>query len=405
MSQTFSSTMHLSSSSVAATAVPLTLVLWTNNGGGQGRRLMQLNASGSETNSFGILLDVTAASNKVCAYRSSTAVGGNQALTSTTITTGSWQHYAAVFTTNSSCAVYLNGGGKGTSVAAVTPGSITNTLFSGRPSDFAFGIGGQLAHAAVYTRSLSDTEVAYLGAGGNPQAIKGLANYWKVSTSGGVAATPVTDVIGTNDLTPSTTIGAGTTDPNLQTFMTGGPVGNLSYATGSAITAINLTAGHVFDDVTSAFTSALCQLGTATSLTTTTGALTTAREVPVTSAAGISAGDYIKLTSGGTPTRVLAVNGTTLLVAADQTASSGAAVYQLPVSPLTIPGLAISSGSFSGTPTSAATNSLCLFRATCTGNTALMADSDLFTITVTGSGGGSGLMLPAGVFSGGMIGG
>jgi len=350
---------------------------------------------------LGLLTDTTGTSNKVNAYRVSSTGVGNQALTSTAITTSTWQHWGAVFASTTSSAAYLNGANKGASGATIAPATLTQLTISGRPSDFAFGIAGQAAHAAAWARALSDTEMLYLGAGGNPRAVKSCVSYWKMASG----ETPVVDQIGTNDLTPSGTIGAGTSDPNFQTYMTGGPVGNLSYTAGTAITAINLNAGHVFDDVSSAFTSTLNQLGTASNLTTTTGAVTAAREIPVTSATGIAAGDYIKLTSGGTPTRVLTVNGTTVLVAADQTASSGAAVYRYGVSPLTIPGLSISSGSFSGTPSSAATNALCLFRATCTGNTALVADSDLFTITVTGAGGGSGVMLPAGIFSGGFVGG
>jgi Concanavalin A-like lectin/glucanases superfamily len=408
MAQTFSGTLHLSSTTLPATGFPVSLMMWVNTTGGQGRRFFELSAGASETTGvIGLLLDITGgASNKVSSYRLSGSTS-NQALSSTAITTSAWQHAALVVSSSSSSAAYLNGGNKGTSSTAVSPATLTNLTISGRPSDFTTGIAGQAAHAAAWSRALSDTEVAYLGGGGNPRAVKGTVSYWKMSTAAGVAETPVSDQIGSNDLTPSATIGAGTSDPNFQTHMTGGPVGSLSYTAGTAITAINLNAGHVFDDVSSAFTSALSQLGTATSLTTTTGALTAAREVPLTSATGISAGDYIKLTSGGTPTRVLAMNGTTALVANDQTASSGAAVYRYGVSPLTIPGLGISSGSFSGTPTSAATNSLCFFRATCSGNAALMADSDLFTITVTGTGGGggSGLMLPAGVFSGGMVGG
>jgi hypothetical protein len=91
----------------------------------------------------------------------------------------------------------------------------------------------------------------------------------------------------------------------------------------AAITSVDLSAGNLFDDVSSAFTVTLCQLGAATSLTTTTGALTAAREIPLTSATGLAAGDYLKVTSGGTPTRVLAVNGLIALVADDQTATFG----------------------------------------------------------------------------------
>jgi hypothetical protein len=307
MAQTFSSTLHLSSSSVPATAAPVSMCLWTSNSGGQGRRIMVLSAGASETTGvLGLLTDTTGSSNKVNAYRVSSAGSANQALTSVAATASTWQHWGVVFASTTSAASFLNGGNKGLSTPLISPATLTQLTISGRPSDFAFGIGGQAAHAAAWSRALSDTEMAYLGAGGNPRAVKSCVSYWKMASG----ETPVIDQIGTNDLTPSATIGAGTSDPNFQTHMTGGPVGNLSYTAGTAITSINLTAGHVFDDVSSAFTSVLSQLGTAVSLTTTTGALTAAREVPVSSATGIAAGDYIKLTSGGTPTRVLVVNGT-----------------------------------------------------------------------------------------------
>jgi hypothetical protein len=83
MSQTFSTTLHLSSSSVPATAAPVSLCIWTNNTGGQGRRIMVLSAGASEaTGVLGVLTDTTGSSNKVNAYRVSSAGSGNQALTS-----------------------------------------------------------------------------------------------------------------------------------------------------------------------------------------------------------------------------------------------------------------------------------------------------------------------------------
>jgi len=410
MSQTFSGTLHLSSSSVPATAVPLTLVMWTNNAGGQGRRLFQLNGgSNSETNCFGILLDVTSASNKLCAYRSSSG-GANQALTSA-ITTSTWQHYGAVFASTSSAASYLNGTVKGTSGTTVSPAAMAALLVSGRPSDFAFGIGGQAAHMAAWARALSDAEMAYLGGGGNPRAIKGVVSYWKLATVGGVAETPVADQIGSNDLTPSATIGAGTSDPSIETFMTGTTIPTQNYTVGVAISSINLgTSGTLplFDEVTAAYTATLKQLGSATAATTTSSAGTAVREIAVVSVASITVNGYIKVTSGGTPTRVLATNATanTILVAADQTYSSGAQIYTLPVNSLTVSGLSISSNVFSGTPVANATNALCFFRATNNTVSTAVADTNLFTMNITGGGGGTGgMMLPAGIFSGGFVGG
>lgn len=409
MSQTFSSTLHLSSGSVAATAAPITLGIWITTSGGQARKMLSLVGSGALTNIFGVALDVTAgASNKVSAYRSSGS-GDNQALSTVAITTGAWQHMGAVFTSATSVAAFLNGGSKGTSAGNFTPTGINQTLISGRASDFSFGIAGQAAHAAVWTRALSDVEMAYLGAGGNPQAIKGAVNYWKIASPGGTPESPVIDQVGTNNLTASGSLAAGTSDPNVQTFMTGGPVGAQNYTQGSAITSLNLAAGGTyFDDVASAFTATLQQAtSTATTSTTTASPGTTLREIPMTSVSGFSAGDYIKIGSNAI-TRLLAVNASavSLLVAADQTYSASATVTRYATNPLTVTGLSMSSNVFSGTPTAASTQNLCFFRATCNANSALMADTDVFTITITGGGGGGGgLQMPAGMFSGGFVGG
>src|SRR5215470_9394474 len=101
MSQTFSGTIHLSSSSVAATAVPITMVIWVNTSGGQNRRFFELCASGADSNLFGVVLDPTSGSNKVGALRIAAGSAG-QCLTGSALTTSSWQHLGAVFTSASS---------------------------------------------------------------------------------------------------------------------------------------------------------------------------------------------------------------------------------------------------------------------------------------------------------------
>ena len=410
MSQTFSGVLHLLSSSAPATAAPLTMVIWVNSAGGQGRRYMELSAGATETTGvFGVLTDITAASNKISAYRLSASTS-NQALTGAAMTVSTWQHLGVVFASTASAAAYLGGSNKGTSGAVVTPTTPTQLLISGRPSDFAFGIGGQAAHAALWTRALSDTEMAYLGAGGNPRALKGIVCYWKISTSGGVAETPVIDQIGAFDLTPSATMGAGTTDPDFESYFLG-TIGTQSYTAGAAITSINVGVSGtspLFDNVSAAGTATLKQLGSATAVGTTASALTAVREFALSTLTGITVGGYIKVTSGGTPTRVLGTNATTtsVLVAADQTFASGAQVYYLAVNSLAVAGLSITSNVFAGTPTANSSYTNCLFRHTNNNNSALFADSNLFSMSVTGGGGGGGgLMMPAGVFCGGFIGG
>jgi hypothetical protein len=373
------------------------MVAWFNTTIAQGRRILTLAHPTDASNVLGLIFDITAATGKLSAYVSAT--GNSKQALSSVITANIWQHGCAVFTTTGSCSAYLNGANKATnSGGALVPSGIANTVISGRLSDHTSGIGGQAAHAAVWTRALSDTEVAYLGAGGHPRNIKGLTSYWKIKS----AASPVNDEVGTNNLTVTGTT-AGTSDPNFQTYMTGGPVGNLSLTVGTPITNIDFST--IFDAVSSAFGVTLQQLAAPTQPTTTASALTAVREVVLTSATGFAAGDYLKITAGGTPTRILYMNGATALVADDQTFASGAAVYNFKVNPATIAGLSMGSNIYSGTPTAATTQALCVFRAACNANVALISDSDQLTITVTGGGGGGGMLMPAGVFSGGFSGG
>lgn len=406
MSQTQSSTLHFLSSSAPVTAVPLTIVAWFTTSGGQGRKIVAVANSASLADVFQLGLDFASATNKIQALMSNASFG-NQALSSVACdTSGNWNHGAAVFASTTSRAAYLNGGSKGSTTNTIAnPSGLNELLVSGRSSDFTFGIAGQIAHAAVYSRALTDNEVAYLGAGGNPRAIKNCIDYYRFHSGD----SPVLDETGTLDLTPSGTMGAGTTNPNVETYRTGTALGAQSYTVGVAITAINMAAGGpVFDEVSAAFTATLKQLGTATQPTATSSALTTVREIPVGSVTGISAGDYIKVTSGGTPTRVLWVDATNakLLVADDQTFASSAQIFRYAVNSLSVSGLSITSNSFGGTPTVAQTNNLCFFRATNNSNSALFADTDVFTMTITGGGGGGGSgVATSGYFCGGFQGG
>lgn len=400
MSKQFtSSSDHLDSSAVATTASPITLAIWFYTTIAQGRSFISVGSDSS--NRFCVGTSFTDSLGEVAASRNSTSASSQQAKTSI-LTASAWRHGMGVWTDASNAAVFYQGANKvtvaGGSFVPITP---NQTVINGRIGDHVGGIAGMAAHAAAWSRALSDLECAYVGAGGNPRNVKGTVNYWKISTG----ESPVKDQIGTNDLTVTGTT-SGSSEPNVQTYMTGGPVGALSYPVGSAITTIDLSAGHLFDDVSSPYTASLQQLAPPTTTTVPNASGTAVREIPMASTAAYTAGDYAKVTSGGTPTRVLAVGSGSILVANDQTFTTSSQLYRFAVNPLSVSGLSISSNVFSGTPSSPSTNALCLFRATCTGNTALTADSDVFELdTTSGGGGGSFIFLPAGLFSGGLVGG
>lgn len=409
MSRNFASSSDHLDASALATAQPCTIGLWFNTTSSQGRRLFTLGSSTDVTQLFALVLDVTSNTGLLGAYKQSGSSNVVQALTSAAIAASTWQHGIAVWASASAIAVYLNGGNKGSSSFNFAPTGINKTVISGRLNDHLFGIGGGGAHAFFYARALSDLEATYLGSGGNPQSLSGLADYYKI-----VAGTsPESDLVGTTDLTVTGAASAAGSEPAVESFLVGSAIGAQSYTAGSAISSIDLSTSASplrFDTVSSAYTVALKQLATPTQPTTTSSGLTAVREIPVVDASAFSAGDYMKITSGGTPTRVLAADATSdhILVANNQTYSSGANVYRFAVNPLTVAGMAITSNVWAGTPSAAQTLALCLFRATCNGNSALKADSDLFTMTIAsggGGGGGGGLQLPAGAFAGGFVGG
>lgn len=106
----------------------------------------------------------------------------DNATTSTGHTEGAWYHAAAVQTSSSSRAVFLNGGGKGTSSTSKTVGTLNRTNLGIRWSGGTRGsaYGGQLAEVGIWNTNLTDSEVAVLAAGYCPLFVRpsNLLGYW-----------------------------------------------------------------------------------------------------------------------------------------------------------------------------------------------------------------------------------
>lgn len=94
-----------------------------------------------------------------------------------------WHHACAVGTSATSRAVYLNGGGKGTSVTSATATGLNVTTI-GRRSTSLPGqyLNGRLAECAVWNAALTDGEAAALAAGVRPIDVRplSLVGYWPV---------------------------------------------------------------------------------------------------------------------------------------------------------------------------------------------------------------------------------
>jgi hypothetical protein len=122
------------------------------------------------------------------------------AATSTGYSASVWNHAAAVFTSATSRAAYLNGAGKGTDATNLAPTSIDATGVGFLNVLTAAGyFDGSIAEAAIWDVALTDADVAILATGASPLTVKpgSLVAYWPLIG----AYSPEIDLIQGRDLT------------------------------------------------------------------------------------------------------------------------------------------------------------------------------------------------------------
>lgn len=176
-------TNYLSVGSAPVTATPLTLAAWAKTdtiGVTQSILSLTTGAGTADRNAFLLRVRSTDEVNaRVCDGST-----GTNALTSADITVNTWFHAAAVFTSPTSYAAFLNGGSKGTATTSRTPSgvafsSIGATVF-GTVEASAFASAGLIAEAGIWNIALSDVDIAALATGVSPLRIhpEALLAYW-----------------------------------------------------------------------------------------------------------------------------------------------------------------------------------------------------------------------------------
>jgi hypothetical protein len=182
------------------TAVPLTLACWfLYDAGNLKRHLIALDESGANGH---VALYAANGSTLVIEAEALNAAGSaGRADTSTTFSTGAWNHACAVFTSATSRAAFLNGGGKGTNATSIsaTPGltRIGCRVIAG--SNVGNFMDGKIAEAAVWNVALADDEVLMLARGFSPLLVrrKSLVAYWPILGR----LSPEIDLVGNRGLT------------------------------------------------------------------------------------------------------------------------------------------------------------------------------------------------------------
>lgn len=178
MARTFvtASSQYLEIASAVLSAVEITMACWYNVSSlATSQALMCIGNSGAGDR-FELLINgstniqATAATSSAATASSSTAPS-----------TGVWQHACGVFTSATSRAAFLNGGGKGTNATNRTPSGVNQTAI-GRRNNNSPGlyVGGRIMEAGIWNTSLTDAEVASLAAGMCPLSIRpaSLVAYW-----------------------------------------------------------------------------------------------------------------------------------------------------------------------------------------------------------------------------------
>lgn len=176
-----------------------------------------------------------------------------------TMSTGTWQHLAGVQSGVTSRVAYLNGSAGSAETSNLTPNTLNVTTLAAlvvAGSRVSF-LGGDVAHAAVWSIALTAGEIASLAAGARPDSVQSGSLVFYSEVDG--VASPEDDLVGTLDLV----WGAGGAAP---TKSADDPsVGGTTHALSGTSTGTSTSAGSL----TATFAVSASSTGTVT----TTGAL------------------------------------------------------------------------------------------------------------------------------------
>jgi hypothetical protein len=161
---------------------------------------------GNQTNTFDSFAARMNTSGALEATASHATGTGTVVATSNTVTAGAWQHGAFIFTNSTSRTAVLNGvwASRGTSTADRTPTTAFTTLVVGADTQISANSpnndwDGKIAHVAIWSIALTQSEVESLAAGANPATVQPANLIWYVPAT--VSGDPGNETIGGLDLT------------------------------------------------------------------------------------------------------------------------------------------------------------------------------------------------------------
>lgn len=173
------STQYAENATAVAGTFPFTISAWFNPDSATAAMAIASigNDASATSDVLGLLLGGTAVSpnTRVIAY-SAAAGAGTQAFASSSYSTGSWQHGAAVFASTTSRTAYYNGGNSGADATSSNPANrnVTNvaTAFAGTTNGHIFLFDGRIAEVGFWNVALGADEIGVLGLGVSPLLVR-----------------------------------------------------------------------------------------------------------------------------------------------------------------------------------------------------------------------------------------
>lgn len=174
MGRTFASASseYGSIAAAAVTAYPATLSCWvrpTTTGAGQ-----IFMAVGGAANASRVQLAIAPGAQAVAGAADTTGATVGSAISTATLSTGTWYHILGTFASSTARALFINGSADGTNTTAVTLGTLDTTYAAARNNSGTIVgyFNGSLAEGAVWDVELTAAEIASLAAGATPRLIR-----------------------------------------------------------------------------------------------------------------------------------------------------------------------------------------------------------------------------------------
>jgi len=188
---------YFETTSVVVSGPPFTMACWAILDSNAVRHtLMGVFTDSSDDQKHQLQFDGVASDVVIAQSRTT---GNGNAVSTTSFSTGVWQHAAGVWRATNDRSAYCNGGGRGDNTTSRAPSGMNRTRLGAQGIVNTQPLRGTIAEAGIWDAALTDEEIAALARGVSPMRIRprNLMAHWPVYDESSL----IRDLCGTYPLT------------------------------------------------------------------------------------------------------------------------------------------------------------------------------------------------------------